>query len=54
MPAVAQPIDENLPAADWNARQRPELGVIKRFYFHRYLNGQLAVDRRGHPFANAD
>ena len=27
---------------------------MKRFYFHRYLNGQLAADRRGHQFENAD
>ena len=27
---------------------------MKRFFFHRYLNGRLAEDRRGHQFENAD
>ena len=27
---------------------------MKRFFFHRYLNGLLAEDRRGLQFENAD
>lgn len=27
---------------------------MRRFYFHRYLNGCLAEDRRGLQFENAD
>lgn len=27
---------------------------MKRFYFHRYLNGHLAADRRGRQFESAD
>jgi NADPH:quinone reductase-like Zn-dependent oxidoreductase len=54
VPGVARPIDENFSAVNWNARHRPELGVMKRFYFHRYLNGNLAADRRGRQFESAD
>jgi hypothetical protein len=27
---------------------------MTRFYFHRYLNGNLAADRRGRQFESAD
>ncbi|MGY8676527.1 hypothetical protein Q2941_01715 [Bradyrhizobium sp. UFLA05-153] len=27
---------------------------MKRFFFHRYLNGRLAEDRRGLQFENVD
>jgi hypothetical protein len=27
---------------------------MARYYFHKSLNGQMAMDRRGHEFANAE
>jgi hypothetical protein len=31
-----------------------ELALMKRFYFHRYLNGRLAEDQCGRSFGSAD
>jgi hypothetical protein len=30
----------------------PNWPFMPRFYFHQHLNGHLAIDRRGHWFAN--